>query len=223
MVFVTILSIRIASNGCRKRPTQRSVRARHRYSNFVGGWIVDTLQRAIMMSVFPTKAAMEKTKFILERNIDNPGVNVLVWFTMVCSSLQLTVLQFSYTRSVICAVRKSWKIPLGWHLFTGLIAETFTYTPINTQNYVYHMDAPASIPSECLVLLWYVRYSWPSSNYERRTGTTYHSKGSRDCLAGKQKYGRRRQDAPRVILFKTHLALFCLRRTLSYSDRRRHT
>ena len=58
---------------------------------------------------------------------------------------------------------------------------------------------------------------------ERRTGTTYHSKGSRDCLAGKQKYGRRRQDAPRVILFKTHLALFCLRRTLRYSDRRRHT
>ena len=65
------------------------------------------------MSVFPTKAAIEKTKFVLERNIDNPGVNVLVWFTMVCSSLQLTVLQFSYTRSVICAVRKSWKIPLG--------------------------------------------------------------------------------------------------------------
>ena len=210
MVFVTILSIRIASNGCRKRPTQRSVRARHRYSNFVGGWIVETLQRAIMMSVFPTKAAMEKTKFVLERNIDNPGVNVLVWFTMVCSSLQLTVLQFSYARSVFCAVRKSWKIPLGWHLFTGLIAETFTYTPINTQNYVYHMDAPASISSECLVLLWYVRYSWPSSNYERRTGTTYHSKGSRDCLAGKQKYGRRRQAN-------------CLRRTLGYSDTRRHT
>ena len=214
MVFVTILSIRIASNGCRKRPTQRSVRARHRYSNFVGGWIVDTLQRAIMMSVFPTKAAMEKTKFVLERNIDNPGVNVLVWFTMVCSSLQLTVLQFSYTRSVICAVRKSWKIPLGWHLFTGLIAETFTYTPINTQNYVYHMDAPASIPSECLVLLWYVRYSWPSSKRaENRYDFSYPSKSSRDCLAGKQKYGRRRQDAPRVILFNTHLALFWQKKT----------
>lgn len=77
---------------------------------------MDTLQRAIMMSVFPTNAAMEKTKFILERNIDNPGGNVLVWFTMVmdvCSSLQLTVLHFPYARSVICAVRKSWKIPPG--------------------------------------------------------------------------------------------------------------
>ena len=216
MVFVTILSIRIASNGCRKRPTQRSVRARHRYSNFVGGWIVDTLQRAIMMSVFPTKAAMEKTKFILERNIDNPGVNVLVWFTMVCSSLQLTVLQFSYARSVFCAVRKSSKILLGWHLFTGLIAEPFTYTPINTQNYVYHMDAPASISSECLVLLWYVRYSWPSSNYERRTCTT--SVITVKALGIVWRESKNMADGA-----KTHLAFICLRRTLRYSDRRRHT
>ena len=206
MVFVTILSIRIASNGCRKRPTQRSVRARHRYSNFVGGWIVDTLQRAIMMSVFPTKAAMEKTIFILERNIDNPGVNVLVWFTMVCSSLQLTVLQYSYARSVFCAVRKSWKILLGWHLFTGLIAETFTYTPINTQNYVYHMDAPASISSECLVLLWYVRYSWPSSNYERRTCTT-------SVITVKAPGIVWRESKNMADGAKTHLALFWQKKT----------
>ena len=48
---------------------------------------------------------------------------------------------------------------------------------------------------------------------ERRTGTTYDSKGSRDCLVRTQKYGRRRQDAPRVILFKTHLALFWQKKT----------
>ena len=69
------------------------------------------------MSVFPTKAAMEKTKFILERNIANPGDNVLVWFAMVlgvlCSSLQFTVLHFSYVRSVICAVIKSRKNSSG--------------------------------------------------------------------------------------------------------------
>ena len=216
MVFVTILSIRIASNGCRKRPTQRSVRARHRYSNFVGGWIVDTLQRAIMMSVFPTKAAMEKTKFILERNIDNPGVNVLVWFTMVCSSLQLTVLQFSYTRSVICAVRKSWKIPLGWHLFTGLIAETFTYTRLLIRKIMFII---------WMHLLLFPQNVW--SYYgtldtvgqvlnERRTGTT--SVIPVKALGIVWRESKNMADGA-----KTHLALFCLIRTLRYSDRRRHT
>ena len=98
----------------------------------------------------------------------------------------------------------------------GLIAETFTYTPINTQKYVYHMDAPASISSECLVLLWYVRYSWPSSNYERRTCTT--SVITVKALGIVWRESKNMADGA-----KTHLALFCLRRTLRYSDRRRHT
>ena len=74
----------VAKNGCTRRPTQRSVTARHRKNSFVEGWIEDTLCRAIRIRPLPRDAVMDRKMFNAEKNAITPtGGKLSTWLSLL--------------------------------------------------------------------------------------------------------------------------------------------
>ena len=71
-IFIKGDKISVACIGCLIRPTLRSVTARHRKKDFVGGLIEETLWREMRIRAFPRHAVMDRKMFKAERIANAP-------------------------------------------------------------------------------------------------------------------------------------------------------